>query len=171
MKSLLLALSNILNIGFIKTNHPMSLLIFIILQTFLVGLTVGAVMESFWLAYILFLIFLGGMLVLFIYITSIASNENFFLKFNVLIIAFVSLTLMLIVLIITNALIMDSYCSSETVTITYKINYQEMTMSISKLYNKPTFPITLMVMIYLFLALLVVVKITNINQGPIRKIS
>nr|YP_009740976.1 NADH dehydrogenase subunit 6 [Sinopodisma lofaoshana]QID04003.1 NADH dehydrogenase subunit 6 [Sinopodisma lofaoshana] len=172
IKMMIMALSNVMNINFIKLNHPMSMMLFIILQTFLIGLMSGMMMESFWLSYILFLTFLGGMLVLFIYITSIASNEMFQLKLIIMIFSIILWIIIMIILIISDKMMfMDFFKNTETMNINYLINYQEMTFSLEKLYNNPTFIITMMMMIYLFLALLAVVKITNINQGPIRKMS
>nr|YP_009540708.1 NADH dehydrogenase subunit 6 [Arcyptera meridionalis]AYQ22796.1 NADH dehydrogenase subunit 6 [Arcyptera meridionalis]QID03977.1 NADH dehydrogenase subunit 6 [Arcyptera meridionalis] len=172
MKMTIMMLSNMINFNLIKLNHPMSMMMFIIMQTFLVGLMTGMMMESFWLSYILFLTFLGGMLVLFIYITSIASNELFKPKLMTMILTLFMFTILMMILIITDkTMFMDMIKNTETMNINNSINYQEMTTSLEKLYNKPTFIITMMMMIYLFLALLVVVKITNINQGPIRKMS
>nr|QON98866.1 NADH dehydrogenase subunit 6 [Stenocatantops mistshenkoi] len=172
IKMMIMTLSNVMNINFIKLNHPMSMMLFIILQTFLVGMMTGTMMESFWLSYILFLTFLGGMLVLFIYITSIASNEMFQPKSTTMIFTLTSWILIMFTLIILDKImLMDFFKNTETMNINNSINFQEMTMSLEKLYNNPTFIITIMMMIYLFLALLAVVKITNINQGPIRKMS
>ncbi|XP_049795813.1 NADH-ubiquinone oxidoreductase chain 6-like [Schistocerca nitens] len=64
----------------------------------------------------------------------------------------------------------DFFKNTETINIDNSINYQKITISLEKLYNRPTFIITIIIIIYLFLALLAVVKITNINQVPIRKI-
>ncbi|UQU34989.1 NADH dehydrogenase subunit 6 (mitochondrion) [Schistocerca serialis cubense] len=172
IKMMIMSLSNVMNINFIKLSHPMSMMLFIILQTFLVGLMTGTMMESYWLSYILFLTFLGGMLVLFIYITSIASNEMFQPKSITMIITLTMWMFIMSTLIILDmTMFMDFFKNTETMNIDNPINYQEMTMSLEKLYNSPTFIITMMMMIYLFLALLAVVKITNINQGPIRKMS
>nr|YP_009562026.1 NADH dehydrogenase subunit 6 [Stenocatantops splendens]QAU54116.1 NADH dehydrogenase subunit 6 [Stenocatantops splendens] len=172
IKKMIMTLSNVMNINFIKLNHPMSMMLFIILQTFLIGLMTGTMMESFWLSYILFLTFLGGMLVLFIYITSIASNEMFQPKSTTMIFTLTSwISIMFTLIILDKIMLMDFFKNTETMNINNSINFQEMTMSLEKLYNNPTFIITIMMMIYLFLALLAVVKITNINQGPIRKMS
>nr|YP_009740937.1 NADH dehydrogenase subunit 6 [Filchnerella tenggerensis]QID03951.1 NADH dehydrogenase subunit 6 [Filchnerella tenggerensis] len=172
MKMTIMSLSNALNINFIKLNHPMSMMMFIIIQTLLIGLTAGTLMESFWLSYILFLTFLGGMLVLFIYITSIASNEMFQLKsISVILTGIMWLILTISLILLDKSLYIDLLKNSDTSLITNNMNFQEMTMSLNKIYNNPTFMITMMMMIYLFLALLAVVKITNINQGPIRKMS
>nr|YP_009328092.1 NADH dehydrogenase subunit 6 [Oxya hyla]APD14926.1 NADH dehydrogenase subunit 6 [Oxya hyla] len=172
LKMVIMALSNVMNINFIKLSHPMSMMLFIIFQTLLIGLMTGTIMESFWLSYILFLTFLGGMLVLFIYITSIASNEMFQLKSITIMSTVILWTITMFMFIIFDKMMfLDWLKNSETMNMSMSINYQEMTMSLLKLYNNPTFIITMMMMIYLFLALIAVVKITNINQGPIRKMS
>nr|YP_010040999.1 NADH dehydrogenase subunit 6 [Eclipophleps carinata]QOZ41933.1 NADH dehydrogenase subunit 6 [Eclipophleps carinata] len=170
MKMIIMTLSNMMNINFIKLNHPMSMMMFIITQTFIISLMTGTMMESFWLSYILLLMFLGGMLVLFIYITSITSNEIFKPKSIIMMIMMIILIITSIILIILDkTMFIDSIKNTEIMNINNSINYQEMTLSLEKLYNKPTSFITMMMMIYLFLALVAVVKITNINQGPIRK--
>nr|YP_009740586.1 NADH dehydrogenase subunit 6 [Spathosternum prasiniferum prasiniferum]AJD76923.1 NADH dehydrogenase subunit 6 [Spathosternum prasiniferum sinense]QID03548.1 NADH dehydrogenase subunit 6 [Spathosternum prasiniferum prasiniferum] len=173
IKMMILTLSNVMNFNFTKLSHPMSMMLFIIFQTLLVGLMTGMMTESFWLSYILFLTFLGGMLVLFIYITSIASNELFQPKSLTLIFSGISWMIISFIFIFMNStMFMDFFKNSETMNITNEsISFQEMTLSLMKLYNNPTVVITMMMMIYLFLALLAVVKITNINQGPIRKMS
>nr|YP_009307642.1 NADH dehydrogenase subunit 6 [Curvipennis wixiensis]AOR82460.1 NADH dehydrogenase subunit 6 [Curvipennis wixiensis] len=172
IKMMIMALSNVMNINFIKLNHPMSMMLFIILQTFLIGLMIGTMMESFWLSYILFLTFLGGMLVLFIYITSIASNEMFQPKLIIMMFSVVLwMIIMMIMMMLDKTMFMDFFKNTEIMNINNLINYQEMTFSLEKLYMNPPLIITMMMMIYLFLALLAVVKITNINQGPIRKMS
>jgi NADH-ubiquinone oxidoreductase chain 6 len=62
---------------FIVLNHPISLGLVLIAHTLLISVVTGVVGGHFWFSYILFLVFLGGVLVLFIYITSLASNEKF----------------------------------------------------------------------------------------------
>uniref|UniRef100_UPI0031F362DA NADH dehydrogenase subunit 6 n=1 Tax=Pyrgodera armata TaxID=1964324 RepID=UPI0031F362DA len=172
MKMLIMSTSNALNINFIMFNHPMSMMMTIIIQTLMIGMMIGPIMESFWLSYILFLTFLGGMMVLFIYITSIASNEMFYIKSTNIIIFMMTIMVLLIITYNTDKIMFTEIIkNTETNSMSQTMNYQEMTMSLTKLYNKPTMLITIMMMIYLFIALMAVVKITNINQGPIRKMN
>nr|YP_010572580.1 NADH dehydrogenase subunit 6 [Paraphlugiolopsis jiangi]UZH35945.1 NADH dehydrogenase subunit 6 [Paraphlugiolopsis jiangi] len=172
MLNLSIMLSNLLNaMIFTQVNHPMAMMLIIILQTLIVSLTTGMMTSTFWFSYILFLVFLGGMLVLFIYITSLASNELFSISTKSLIII-----LMLLSMIISISLISDSALwnmlsfneemnniDNELITLHDDSNYL-----LTKLYNKPTDLITLMLVNYLFLTLIAIVKITNIFQGPLR---
>lgn len=58
-------------------HHPLAIGLALLMQTLFIALSTGLVAPSFWFSYILFLVFLGGMLVLFIYVASLASNEIF----------------------------------------------------------------------------------------------
>merc|ERR1712221_33590 len=66
-----------LSLFFTRLSHPLAIGLALLSQTILICLITGLSSSSFWFSYILFLIFLGGMLVLFIYVTSLASNEIF----------------------------------------------------------------------------------------------
>lgn len=65
---------------FINLKHPVALGLTLILHTLLISGVTGLAVGNFWFSYVLFLVFLGGVLVLFIYITSLASNEKFSLN-------------------------------------------------------------------------------------------
>nr|YP_010721505.1 NADH dehydrogenase subunit 6 [Hilethera xinjiangensis]WDS74922.1 NADH dehydrogenase subunit 6 [Hilethera xinjiangensis] len=170
IKMFIMSSSNLMNMNFIKLNHPMSMMMIIIIQTLMIGMLIGTMMESFWLSYILFLTFLGGMMVLFIYITSIASNEMFNIKSMNMTLTTISILIMMIILYnMEKIMFTETIKNTETMSMKHMMNFQEMTLSLTKLYNNPTLTITIMMMIYLFITLLAVVKITNINQGPIRK--
>nr|YP_010026194.1 NADH dehydrogenase subunit 6 [Oxytauchira flange]QOQ37038.1 NADH dehydrogenase subunit 6 [Oxytauchira flange] len=170
LKMMIMTLSNLMNLNFIKLSYPMSMMLLIIFQTLLIGMLTGTITESFWLSYILFLTYLGGMLVLFIYITSIASNAMFYLKSISIISTMIMWIFFMNMLILVDKMtFMDWIKNSETMNVNKMMICQEMTFSLIKLYNKPTFSITMMMMIYLFLTMIAVIKITNINQGPIRK--
>nr|YP_009740664.1 NADH dehydrogenase subunit 6 [Oedaleus abruptus]YP_009740677.1 NADH dehydrogenase subunit 6 [Mecostethus alliaceus]QID03626.1 NADH dehydrogenase subunit 6 [Oedaleus abruptus]QID03639.1 NADH dehydrogenase subunit 6 [Mecostethus alliaceus]UPL65168.1 NADH dehydrogenase subunit 6 [Oedaleus abruptus] len=172
MKMMIMSSSNLMNINFMKMNHPMLIMLTIIIQTMFVSVMTGMLMESFWLSYILMLTFLGGMLVLFIYITSIASNEMFKIKLNSTMMMLIMMIMLSIMIYnIDKTMFTEMIKNSETMNLKYSINYKEMSTSLMKLYNKPTIIITITMMIYLFIALLAVVKITNINQGPMRKMN
>nr|QXJ80382.1 NADH dehydrogenase subunit 6 [Homogryllacris parcibrevipenna] len=156
---------------FTQCNHPLSMTLIIILQTLLVCTFTGMISQSFWFSYILFLVFLGGMLVLFIYITSLASNEMFSIP-TMTIISYLIITTFIILLSWT----LDSSFTTSiinnldmTSTNLMSLNYwMESTLPLIKLYNNPTNLNTLMLMLYLFLTLIAIVKITNIFHGPLR---
>lgn len=139
-------------------------------QTVLICLISGILRNTFWFSYVLFLIFLGGILVLFIYVTSLASNEifNFSIKL-IWINAIIFVIFFLLILLIDKSLFINYFINFESQNLFFIMNFQnENSLSLNKLYNFPNNLITIIVIIYLFLTLIAVVKITNIFEGPLR---
>lgn len=125
-----------------------------------------------WFSYILFLVFLGGILVLFIYITSIASNEIFHKRNYILIFISISVIIFiaLCIIIFADPIIISFNNTSEITSIINVFNTTEKNI-ISRLYNYPNALITIFIVIYLFLTLIVIVYITKSHQGPLRPIN
>jgi hypothetical protein len=71
---------------FINLSHPVGLGLTLILHTLLIRGATGLAAGNFWFSYVLFLVFLGGVLVLFIYMTRLASNEKFVLNWGSLVV-------------------------------------------------------------------------------------
>nr|YP_010700073.1 NADH dehydrogenase subunit 6 [Setora sinensis]WCH63219.1 NADH dehydrogenase subunit 6 [Setora sinensis] len=152
-------------------NHPLSMMFMILIQTFLICLISGFIIETYWFSYILFLTFLGGLLVLFIYISSIASNEMF--KFNNFFKIFMFYLILLIIFMLMNfknIFWMNFFINLEMYNYFNFLLFinNENILNISKLYNNQTFLMMMMMVIYLFITLIAVVKITNIFYGPLR---
>nr|YP_010879525.1 NADH dehydrogenase subunit 6 [Graphium eurous]WHE44902.1 NADH dehydrogenase subunit 6 [Graphium eurous] len=155
-------------------NHPLSMGFLILMQTMLTCLLSGMLIHSYWFSYILFLVFLGGLLVLFIYVSSIASNElfqfNFLMKiiFNFMLIMILFLSIMLIY----NMNWLNFYFNYEMKNMMnfFLFFNNENKINLSKLYNNQTYYMMMMI-IYLFITLVSVVKITNIFFGPLRSMN
>nr|YP_010693240.1 NADH dehydrogenase subunit 6 [Bactrocera moluccensis]WCB99045.1 NADH dehydrogenase subunit 6 [Bactrocera moluccensis] len=158
---------------FIQMNHPLAMGLMLLIQTLQICLITGLMAKSFWFSYTLFLIFLGGMLVLFIYVTSLASNEMFSISMKLTIIYTATmLTLMLI------SMFMDKLSTSmfiqnlETQPLyNFNLSLDENSLSLHKLYNYPTNFVTVMLMNYLLITLIAVVKITKLFYGPLRQMN
>nr|UOU84990.1 NADH dehydrogenase subunit 6 [Chrysopilus cristatus] len=155
---------------FIQMNHPLAMGLTLLVQTFLICLITGLMTKTFWFSYILFLIFLGGMLVLFIYVTSLASNEMFSMSMKLTMISMTIYTILMFVCIFMDkSLISFIFENMEMTSMNYMDNFiQENSLNLNKLYNFPTNLITLLLINYLLLTLIAVVKITNIFYGPLR---
>nr|AVN67730.1 NADH dehydrogenase subunit 6 [Eurycotis floridana] len=155
------------SITFMQMNHPLAMGLMLLLQTIIICMMSGFLSQSFWFSYVLFLVFLGGMLILFIYVTSLASNEMFFLSMKMML-AMLLLTMMILISIKLNLM----YNNMEMLLHNNMyLTENEMMNSLTKLYNQPTNMITIMLASYLFLTLIAVVKITNISKGPLRQMS
>jgi hypothetical protein len=58
-------------------SHPLAMGLNLLLSTFFIAVIVGARGLRFWMSYTLILILSGGLLVLFVYVSLLASNERF----------------------------------------------------------------------------------------------
>nr|UQJ73652.1 NADH dehydrogenase subunit 6 [Pseudodiamesa sp. 2XL] len=155
---------------FMQMKHPMAMGMMLLVQTFLICLITGNYSKTFWFSYVLFLIFLGGMLVLFIYVTSLASNEMFSFSMKIMVISFTMFVLsMMFMIIIDNSMMMSFLNNNEMLNMMEMNSFiNENSISLNKLYNFPTNLLTILLINYLFLTLIAVVKITNIFEGPLR---
>nr|UQJ73340.1 NADH dehydrogenase subunit 6 [Pseudodiamesa sp. 1XL] len=155
---------------FMQMKHPMAMGMMLLSQTFLICLITGNYSKTFWFSYVLFLIFLGGMLVLFIYVTSLASNEMFSFSMKILVLGMTMFFMsMLFSLIIDSSMIMSFLNNNEMGSMMEMSSFiSENSISLNKLYNFPTNMLTILLVNYLFLTLIAVVKITNIYEGPLR---
>nr|YP_009509549.1 NADH dehydrogenase subunit 6 [Cardisoma carnifex]AUM82374.1 NADH dehydrogenase subunit 6 [Cardisoma carnifex] len=153
-----------LSILFTQLHHPLAMGLMLLIQTILISVTVGVSTYSFWFSYILFLVFLGGMLVLFIYVASLASNETFFFKASLLLffstmILFSLMCLFMDPLLISHSSSLPSSSLSSVTSTPFIISW---------IYNTPSMTFTMFIISYLLLMLIVVVKIVNLFKGPLR---
>lgn len=144
----------------------------ILIQTLIICLISGILIKTYWFSYILFLTFIGGLLVLFIYVSRIASNELFKPSFNFKIIFLISLFIIFIYQILykNNLFWLNLSINSDIDNFNSLRLFieNENKINLTKLYNTQTFIIILILIIYLFITLIAVVKITNIFYGPLR---
>nr|QXG19222.1 NADH dehydrogenase subunit 6 [Drosophila ficusphila] len=167
---MLYSLIFITSIIFLNMIHPLAMGLTLLIQTIFICLLSGLMTKSFWYSYILFLIFLGGMLVLFIYVTSLASNEMFNLSIKLTLISSSILFILFILSFIIDKTSTSLFLINNEMESIMKINsyFLENSLSLNKLYNFPTNFITILLMNYLLITLIVVVKITKLFKGPIR---
>nr|YP_010692928.1 NADH dehydrogenase subunit 6 [Anastrepha obliqua]AQM36737.1 NADH dehydrogenase subunit 6 [Anastrepha obliqua]WCB98044.1 NADH dehydrogenase subunit 6 [Anastrepha obliqua] len=155
---------------FIQMNHPLAMGLMLLIQTLQICLLTGLMAKSFWFSYVLFLIFLGGVLVLFIYVTSLASNEMFTLSMKT-----AYLFMLILILLMTTSWFMDklyisSFIQNNEMQTMINLNMftEENSLNLHKLYNYPTNLVTILLMNYLLITLIAVVKITKLFYGPLR---
>nr|WLG71244.1 NADH dehydrogenase subunit 6 [Rhithrodytes pantaleonii] len=156
---------------FMYLNHPLSMGFILLIQTLIISLITSTYSYSFWFSYILFLIMIGGMLILFMYMTSLASNEKF--KFSLLLswtmMLLIPLTLFIMFIIDKTFINMMLKNSNLMELFNYSFFKNENMNSLWMMYNNPNNMITIILINYLFLTLIAVVKITKSNAGPLRQ--
>nr|YP_007517106.1 NADH dehydrogenase subunit 6 [Procecidochares utilis]AGG10669.1 NADH dehydrogenase subunit 6 [Procecidochares utilis]UXG57165.1 NADH dehydrogenase subunit 6 [Procecidochares utilis] len=155
---------------FIQMNHPLAMGLMLLIQTLQISMLTGMIYKTFWFSYILFLIFMGGILVLFIYVTSLASNEMFSMSMKLMFICLFMLFIMIIMSLMMDKIMTSFFIQNNEMKSIYNLNsfIMENSTTLNKLYNYPTNLLTIMLMNYLLITLIVVVKITNLFYGPLR---
>nr|YP_010960294.1 NADH dehydrogenase subunit 6 [Rhynchophorus phoenicis]WNH29327.1 NADH dehydrogenase subunit 6 [Rhynchophorus phoenicis] len=155
------------NFLFVFLKHPLSMGSILLIQTITISLLTGLFFLNFWFSYILFIIMVSGMLILFLYMTSVASDEKF--KHNKL---FYMPFSMMTLLIFSN-MFYDDFTFMK-ISIHKKLwetgfNYSSNFFFLSKYIYYPNMLMMMLLMVYLFLTLILVVKLTDIYSGPLRQ--
>nr|YP_009692446.1 NADH dehydrogenase subunit 6 [Rhagovelia reitteri]QEH58858.1 NADH dehydrogenase subunit 6 [Rhagovelia reitteri] len=141
----------------IMVNHPLSMGFLLILQTITTAMIMNMIMKNSWYSYILTLIMAGGMLILFMYMASIASNE--IMKFSLKMIMPAILIMMLFFMETENFMNFESN----------KMNLEmNQTLSLMKLFSTKSLIITILLALYLLMTMIYVISIINIFKGPMR---
>jgi NADH-ubiquinone oxidoreductase chain 6 len=130
---------------------PIILGINILIIALLLSVTLASSIRS-WYAFLVFLIYVGGILVIFAYFLALAPNQQIPTKRNVMY-ALITLIILTTVAIITDTKIFIS---------------QEINQDSAYLYSVSTSPILIILALTLFLTIVIVVKLTNRSGGPLR---
>lgn len=135
--------------------------IILFLQTLNLIILIGKIFYSFWFSYIIFLVFIGGLFILFIYIISLTYNNKFFsinyLKYFSIIFSIGLIYYLLIKIFF--------FINNETEII---LNIKENYLNSLKFYNFPNNYINIILIIFLLILIIIVIKITNFYSGPIK---
>nr|UUC05251.1 NADH dehydrogenase subunit 6 [Microrhagus sp. ZM-2022] len=149
-------LLTMLSILFLFMKHPMTMGMMLLLTTTTLSLITGKLMMNFWFSYIMFLVMVGGLLILFIYMTSLTSNKKFS-----------NFKLKILLLLVLPMMIM-SY-DLEKLDIQFEfMNKMKFINSLNKFVNFPANMIYLMIITYLLITLIAIIKITMKLNFPLR---
>nr|YP_011009681.1 NADH dehydrogenase subunit 6 [Hygia opaca]WPV77673.1 NADH dehydrogenase subunit 6 [Hygia opaca] len=146
-----------LALNFMYLNHPISMGVIIIMQTVTVAMIVGLHLSSFFFSYIIMITMLSGMLVLFIYMASVASNEKFNMSMKMITLSMIMIMLGIIMQV--------NYPNDEMKTFMTKIPTESLSLSI--MFNKMKY-MTMMMIMYLLFSMMTISFIVNISEGPLR---
>nr|YP_009121655.1 NADH dehydrogenase subunit 6 [Balanus balanus]AJG02907.1 NADH dehydrogenase subunit 6 [Balanus balanus] len=159
MMNTIMIMMFVMNLTFLFMFHPLAMIFVLILQTMMISISMYSITQFPWFSYTLILVFLGGMLILFTYMSNIASNEMFKPNLKML---FPLVLAPLITILITSP---KQNLSLETKTMSSE---QFTNLAILKPFSASIMPMTLLMASYIILTLLTVVKISKMSQGPLR---
>nr|YP_010596106.1 NADH dehydrogenase subunit 6 [Ectomocoris horridus]WAJ48438.1 NADH dehydrogenase subunit 6 [Ectomocoris horridus] len=162
--TLTMMLSLLISSMFPLMKHPMSMGLTLIAQTMLIATMTGMMTNMFWFSYILIMTILSGMLILFIYMASVASNEKFNSSLKTLgyAISFSSLSIML-------SFFEDQLESMKNWPPKKEsIMDPEYLLTMNSMFNPPNMYVTALMVSYLFLTMIIISNIVNVHEGPLR---
>nr|ASM41883.1 NADH dehydrogenase subunit 6 [Scaphoideus varius] len=144
------------SIPMLKT--PMSMGILLLIQTTLTTILISKLFSSSWMAMTIFLMLIGGLLILFMYMSSIASNEKF--TPNI----YMMLPFMFIIIPMEELLCETQMNEKLTMFVPNE------SITLMKIYNKKSMLITILMFLYLLLTMISVSSIIKIYKGPLRSL-
>nr|QGW36333.1 NADH dehydrogenase subunit 6 [Dolichoderus sibiricus] len=155
-------------------SHPMFIMIMIIMYSIIICLNISLWKINFIYSILLFLIMISGLLIMFLYFSSLISNEQMQLIYNkkFFYINFLINLIMFYILMFMNKSsfynIMN-FTSKESLSL-YNLN-EKWLSNIYSLYMYPFNNITMLSIIYLLISLFSIIKISSMNLKPLRKIN
>nr|AQP28940.1 NADH dehydrogenase subunit 6 [Procapritermes sp. G TB-2017] len=158
-----MSMSTMTSVMFTQMKHPLAVGLMLLLQTTMVCIISGTMYKTFWFSYILFMIMIGGMLVLFMYMTSLASNEMFSPSNKMLLAMMLVLPMM--------SYMMPTVVNNKEMVMHETIMENEITTTTTVMYNQMMGTMTTLLVLYMLLTLIVVVNIINVSKGPLRHTS
>nr|YP_010809161.1 NADH dehydrogenase subunit 6 [Anaka burmensis]UNZ99520.1 NADH dehydrogenase subunit 6 [Anaka burmensis] len=138
-------------------NTPMSLGLILLFQTMIVIIYMNKIMYTSWFTMITFLMMIGGLLILFSYMSSIASNEMFKIKINLLL-------LFIFMMIYIDEMFINNQINENQNLIFININ----DLSMTKIYNLKSMMLSMFLVLYLLLTMISVSMIVKHYAGPLR---
>nr|YP_010835748.1 NADH dehydrogenase subunit 6 [Themus foveicollis]WFS86431.1 NADH dehydrogenase subunit 6 [Themus foveicollis] len=145
--------------------HPITMGLNLLIQTIVIALITGFMALNFWMSYLIFLVMIGGMLILFMYMTSIASNEKFVFS-KILLIILVAYSMMFLSIMIFNVYEPFSIKNIDSNEFIKNSLYE---FSPNKYFMNNSKFILAILIIYLFITLIAIVSISSNSFGPLRQ--
>nr|YP_009500750.1 NADH dehydrogenase subunit 6 [Paracarsidara gigantea]AWU49009.1 NADH dehydrogenase subunit 6 [Paracarsidara gigantea] len=138
--------------------HPFTFSFLLLMQTMMISTTTRLLCNSSWISLTLFLIMVGGLMIIFMYSTSICSNQRFNktpLNFTI-----IYCLLWMPIMMSQN----NFFMKYESLTIN-NLQYKEF----FKMFTPININNSIFMFLYLMLALMVMINLLNFNMGPMRK--
>lgn len=146
-----------LSIVFVYLQSPLGMAMIIVFMSFLISICLYLFRSRAWFSYLLFIVFLRGIMIIFIYVSSLASNEISFSRVVVtpLFVAYGFFVYLLKVFFTEDSFLVNLSFSGDS-------------LFCFKVYSPFMFILTIVIIVYLLIALLVVVKNSLFTEGPLR---
>nr|WMH03400.1 NADH dehydrogenase subunit 6 [Cacopsylla melanoneura]WMH03426.1 NADH dehydrogenase subunit 6 [Cacopsylla melanoneura] len=141
------------------SSHPISFGIILLVQTMIISICSRILTQSSWIPLTVFLVMIGGLMILFLYITSVCSNKK---------ITFMKPNFLQIMLVIFMMSFLENFLNiplnNESLNIKDLQN-----MEFTKLFLPMNIFSSNFMFLYLLIMLIIMIEILALNKGPMRK--
>nr|YP_010414156.1 NADH dehydrogenase subunit 6 [Acyrthosiphon caraganae]URQ84752.1 NADH dehydrogenase subunit 6 [Acyrthosiphon caraganae] len=161
MLKLILLTNLIMAIMLTMMKSPISSNLIILIQTMTLTMMINLINKTAWISFMVFILYIGGLMIIFLYISSIAFNElNISKNYKNMIykIIFMSLTLFYLKLSL----------NMENMTYENKFMFED-NFYLLNMFTLPNNLLIYMIMFILFFMLILIIWMLKINKGPIRQ--
>nr|YP_010586612.1 NADH dehydrogenase subunit 6 [Tinodes chinchinus]UZZ44426.1 NADH dehydrogenase subunit 6 [Tinodes chinchinus] len=166
MNFIMVILFMIFNNMFMMIKHPMALNSIIFMQLLISCFIFNFMINNSWFSYILFIMFIGGLMILFMYMCSISSNLKFKINFKLM----MTMIMILIIIIFIMMNMKNLFFFYKLNNLNYNtVNMMNNKMMLFKLYEKNSLMISLITIHMLLFLMIFSTKMMKNFQGPLRK--
>nr|WRO39598.1 NADH dehydrogenase subunit 6 [Carsidara limbata] len=155
-----LILLNLMLMSSLMSNcsHPFMFSFFVLIQTIMISIMSQILMMSSWMSLTLFMIMVGGLMIIFMYTTSICSNQRFMMPK-------ILNSILYLIVYLPIFMINENFMMKIDNLYLNNFNFKEFW----KLFMPMSMISSMFMFLYLILALMVMMNIMNYNSGPMRK--
>nr|QVT11035.1 NADH dehydrogenase subunit 6 [Muscidifurax sinesensilla] len=150
--------------------HPLLLGLILLVFSMIMSIDMSIYNYTHWFSYIMFLIIVGGLMIIFMYFISLINNMKMYINWNNLIIMPVKMMMLLLLLFIMMNSMLENMFWLNNLNITKIFLTNNEMNSINYMYTLKAHP-TVISMIYLFFCLTLIVKIIINKKIMLRKIN
>lgn len=158
---LIIILNLLISIILILTKTPLKANITILLQTILITLITNLINKTSWISFIIFILYVRGLIIIFLYISRIAFNElNLNKKFNNIIIKIIFIYI--IILFIKNSITKENFQFENNIL------FEDNKYLLNIFYIPNNLIIYFIILILLFILIIIIWLLKN-KKGPLRQ--
>nr|AKM70063.1 NADH dehydrogenase subunit 6 [Neothoracaphis yanonis] len=161
MMKLIIFINLTLSIYLTTMKSPLKSNLIILIQTIFLTLMMNFINKTSWISFMIFMLYVGGLMIIFLYISSIAFNELNINKIN-------KNYNYKIIFIFILFYMMKLYMNMENLNFQNKLNFED-NFYFMNMFMMPNNLMIYFIMMILFFMLILIIWLLKNNKGPIRQ--
>nr|YP_009940102.1 NADH dehydrogenase subunit 6 [Hamamelistes spinosus]QNV49430.1 NADH dehydrogenase subunit 6 [Hamamelistes spinosus] len=162
MMKLIIMINLMLSISLTMMKSPLKSNLIILSQSIMLTLMVNLINKTSWISFMIFILYVGGLMIIFLYISSIAFNEMNINNNNY------KILIMKMILIFFLIYLIKNFMNLENQHYQNKFNFEDNYYFIN-MFMLPNNMLIYIIMLILFFMLILIIWLLKNNKGPIRQ--